>query len=277
MRARPAEQVRAHYDIERELAARLRAASREERRTLYTSLYDELFRRVPHHPQLARKEDAGATSAEVQHKMRLVGRYLRREDTFLEIGPGDCAFSFEVAERVASVIAIDVSTEVVKRRRAPPNFTLVVSDGSAIPVPTNSVDVAYSNQLMEHLHPDDAEAQLRAVFAALKPHGRYICITPSRHSGPHDVSRHFDEEATGFHLHEYSYAEICALFRKIGFVSFAAYVGGKGLYMRCPVTLLRVAERTLALLPRSIGRRLARSHAGRAVFGLNLVACKPAR
>ena len=44
---RTAAQIRAHYEIEKELASRLRGASKAERRTLYASLYDELFRAFP--------------------------------------------------------------------------------------------------------------------------------------------------------------------------------------------------------------------------------------
>ncbi len=44
---RSSEQVKEHYEIEKALATRLRESSREERRTLYASLYDELFQRVP--------------------------------------------------------------------------------------------------------------------------------------------------------------------------------------------------------------------------------------
>jgi len=44
-------QLREHYEIERELANRLRNASKEERVRLYASSYDELFLRVAHHPQ----------------------------------------------------------------------------------------------------------------------------------------------------------------------------------------------------------------------------------
>ena len=44
-----------HYRVELELAGRLRAAPRAERLSLYGPLYDELFRRVPNHPQLTRK------------------------------------------------------------------------------------------------------------------------------------------------------------------------------------------------------------------------------
>ena len=56
---RTPEQLRHHYEVERELADRLRSASREERKQLYAGVYDELFRRVPDHPQLTWREDAG--------------------------------------------------------------------------------------------------------------------------------------------------------------------------------------------------------------------------
>ena len=52
---RTPEQIREHYEIEKKLASQLRDATREERRSLYSSLYDELFRRVPSHPQLTDK------------------------------------------------------------------------------------------------------------------------------------------------------------------------------------------------------------------------------
>ncbi|MGH8742201.1 MAG: hypothetical protein ACREUN_14875, partial [Burkholderiales bacterium] len=45
-------QLREHYVTERELADRLRSAPREARIGLYPQVYDELFRRLPNHPQL---------------------------------------------------------------------------------------------------------------------------------------------------------------------------------------------------------------------------------
>ena len=47
--------IESHYRVEVELAGRLRAAPRAERLGLYGAVYDELFRRVPTHPQLTRK------------------------------------------------------------------------------------------------------------------------------------------------------------------------------------------------------------------------------
>ena len=102
------------------------------------------------------------------------------------------------------VYALDVSAEITSRVSLPSNFKLILSDGTSVPLPPESVDVAYSNQLMEHLHPDDALEQLQGIWRALRPGGVYICLTPNRVNGPHDISQYFDSVATGFHLKEYT-------------------------------------------------------------------------
>ena len=48
---RSPERLQAHYEIERELADRLRMSRREERGSLYGEIYTELFARLPDHPQ----------------------------------------------------------------------------------------------------------------------------------------------------------------------------------------------------------------------------------
>jgi hypothetical protein len=57
---------------------------------------------------------------------------------------------------------------------------------------------------MEHLHPEDALEQLQKIRRTLARGGVYVCITPNRVNGPHDVSGLFDDEARGLHLREYS-------------------------------------------------------------------------
>ena len=52
---RTPEQLREHYEIEKELATKLRESSHEERRALYASLYEELYQLVPSHSQLAQQ------------------------------------------------------------------------------------------------------------------------------------------------------------------------------------------------------------------------------
>ena len=126
---RTLQQLREHYVIEKELAERLRNASKKERRFLYSSLYDELYRRVPHHPQITRKADIKARNEAVWAQLRLLKRFLNPKFTFLEVGSGDCELAFEVATFVKKVYAIDVSEQITKSSRTPINFELIISDG----------------------------------------------------------------------------------------------------------------------------------------------------
>ena len=167
-------ELRAHYEVERELAARLRSATRAERPALYSAVYDELFRRVGSHPQRQRHSDA-----DVLGQLQALDRYLGRDSVFLEIGAGDCALSLAVADRVREVFAIEVSAEITAGVSRRANLHVVITDGVSVPVPPAAATLAYSNQVFEHLHPDDALEHLRQVFGALQPGGRYVCITPN--------------------------------------------------------------------------------------------------
>ena len=194
-----------HYEIERELADRLRRAAPAERKALYSRVYDELFSRVPDHPQNTWKNEPALQAARTARQARFLDRFLTADSVYLEVGPGDCHLALTIAQRVSRVYAVDVSELIAQNGELPANFKLIISDGVSIDVPPGTVRVAYSNQLMEHLHPDDALEQLGEIYRALGPGGVYVCITPHRFSGPHDISRFFDAEARGFHLKEYSY------------------------------------------------------------------------
>ncbi len=123
---------------------------------------------------------------------RFLRRFLRKDTVFLEIGAGTCAISLAAARFVKKVYALEVSKEVTKHVQEPENFELVLFDGFSMPVPAESISVAYSDQVMEHIHPDDAYEQLVNIYNVLVHRGIYICITPNRLNGPHDISRYFD-------------------------------------------------------------------------------------
>jgi SAM-dependent methyltransferase len=178
-------------------------------------VYDELFERVPDHPQLTRRAAAEEQAAYAQQQVALIRRILAPGGSYVEIGAGDCATVRRVAEFAGSAIAVEVSTDIIPSD-LPPNVRVAISDGVTVPVAAGSADLVYSNQLMEHLHPDDAMQQLRNIATALRPGGRYLCITPNRLTGPHDISAGFSDEARGFHLREYTYGELAATFRRAG-------------------------------------------------------------
>jgi SAM-dependent methyltransferase len=252
---RPIEQQVAQYDLEVALADRLRHASKAERGRLYGTVYDELYARTPDHSQFRKRANADTTR--IDRQFGVLKPFLGRDRVFLEVGAGDCHLSFRAAPHCRSVLAVDVSDKVADLDRAPANFTHLLSDGTSIPVAPESVDVAYSADLMEHLHPGDALEQLANIHAALRPGGIYLCSTPNRLTGPHDISALFDSVARGFHLKEYSAAELRQLMLDTGFrkVRFLVSVAGKAVFTHpCPILLEKIVER----VRRDLGVNLAR-------------------
>jgi SAM-dependent methyltransferase len=247
--ARNLADLRRHYEVEHALAERLRASTKEERRALYGQIYNELFARVPDHPQLTRKVSPERSRRKYLGEFRLIQKFTKPDSHFLEIGAGDCALSLHVAKHVRSVTAFDVSDTILKDIAAPANVQLRVFDGCEIPVEGGSIDVAYSNQVIEHLHPDDAELQLASVLRALRPGGCYVCVTPNRINGPHDISQFFDTVASGLHMKEYTYRDIDRLFRSIGYDQTRACLGVKGRFFAVPVGVIGTLESLLSLLP----------------------------
>jgi SAM-dependent methyltransferase len=271
MENRTAAQVREHYEIEKQIAERLRNSTAEERKKLYTEAYDELFRRVPHHPLLNNHSPA-EKERQIAREVSALQPFINENTIYLEIGPGDCALAIEIAKRVKKVFAIDVSSEVTKNLDAPANFELILSDGSSVPLAPESVDAAFSNQLMEHLHPDDSFRQLENVFRALKTGGAYFCITPNRLSGPHDVSRKFDSVAAGLHLKEYTVTELDRIFRQVGFAKTRVYTGAANIFL--PVWPYKIAEKLLDMLPQKFRKLLTFNKVVRFLLGVKLVGTK---
>jgi SAM-dependent methyltransferase len=254
------------YVVEKELAERLRSAAPERRAETYGEVYNELFTRFPDHPQFA--IDRAERARFVQARWRFVSRFLTANACVMEIGAGDCAFSVHAAQQVRKVVAVDVSEVIVSG--APENLEVIISDGTSIPVEPASVDLVFSDQLMEHLHPDDAAQQLENVARAIRPGGVYVCITPNRVTGPHDVSRGFDEVSTGFHLREYRARDLAPMFVNTGFSKVDFYAGGRGRYVRLPHHSAIALESAFEWLPLSVRWRL--SGAAYPVLGLNVVA-----
>jgi SAM-dependent methyltransferase len=241
---------------------------------LYGSVYDELFRRVPLHPQLTKKADPQSFNWAIDRQVRLLSPFLRSDTTFLEVGAGDCALSAAVAPRVRQVYAVDVSAEIMQNVNLPPNVETKISNGIDIPVDASSIDLAYSNQVIEHLHPDDTLEQLANIHSALSPHGLYVCVTPNRLTGPHDISKYFDDRATGFHLKEYSFGELRRRFLEVGFAQVKAVVGGRGRYVAVPPAVVELLESALGRLSPPTRRAMASRLLISGILGIRILGIK---
>lgn len=260
---RTLEQLKKQYQAEKHLASRLLNSQKEERKHLYNSLYQELYQKIPYAPELQHKDKPENIAWILNQRMQLLKNFLHQDLTFLEVGPGDCTLSMEVARHVKKVYAIDVSEEIVKSSfKLPSNFELIISDGCSINVPPGTVNLAYSHQLMEHLHPDDAAEQLNNIYLTLAPGGRYICITPNRLSGPHDTSQFFENLAAGYHLKEYTVTEMYFMFRNAGFSQVFLYKSYKDKYIKIPlsqatISLFKLVESSLGTMPFPLKRKIA--------------------
>ncbi len=265
---RPPERLIAHYELERRLADRLRAASREERSRLYSEVYSELFNSLPDHPQ---KAAVGSRPHRIAKQVRFLRPLMGRGDVYLEIGCGDALLPFALSGIAREVLGLDVTDTLVDFAAVPANFRFLKTDGVEIPLADNSVDLAHSDQLMEHLHVEDAEAQLREIHRVLRPGGHYVCTTPNGVTGPHDISMFFDEVATGMHMREYDYRSLRALMLQAGFypIKFPVVVAGYWLATP-PYWLLHGSERALQRLP----ARLRRNQLATVLMGITAVATK---
>ncbi len=234
------ELIKKHYLIERNLADKLKNADKNERKVLYKDIYNELYNKIPYHSQLVRKDQIKLKKAHIKDQIKLLNSFLDRDTNFLEIGPGDCSLSFEVSKYVNKVFAIDVSDVITKNKSIPHNFRLLLTDGSSVNIPENTISVSYSYQLIEHLHPEDAITQLCGIYRCLRKRGKYICITPHRFKGPSDISKYFDNSPKGLHLKEYTNFELYKLFKKIGFSKIQYLLRIKGNYFKISIYLVSV-------------------------------------
>ncbi|HTB12878.1 MAG TPA: class I SAM-dependent methyltransferase [Bryobacteraceae bacterium] len=255
--SRSAERLFYHYEVEKELGDRLRKAAKPDRARMYQSVYDELFSRVPDHPQVTSATKAPNTK-KIASQLRLIRPFLNRDTAFLEIGGGDCALSFQAAPLVNRAYGLEITDHLIPRP-APPNFEFVLSDGSSVGLPDNSIDLAFSFSVVEHVHPEDVIQHLAEVHRVLKPGGIYYSVTPNRLLGPHDISRYFDTVATGLHLKEYTIGELAKLYRDTGFQEVWVEKSLKSLRVPVPVPAMRLAEGIVGSMPWAVRSRLGRS------------------
>ncbi len=217
--------TRRHLEDERRWADVLRHAGAPERDERFREAYDAIHERcLAERPERLEDMMFGTDDDVVRFLAAQVGTGQR----VLEIGCGCGRASIELARRGNRVTGIDVSSVVIERARRfardVPGVDFRVASATRLGVPDASIDVAFSVDVFEHIHPDDVAAHLDAVRRALRPGGRYLVVTVNAWLGPHDVTREVkgiesfgEEPPEGFHLKEWTFAELHAALRRAGF------------------------------------------------------------
>lgn len=154
---------------------------------------------------------------------------------------------------------MDISDQRDPAGSVPDNFRLILYDGYELDeVDDDSVDICFSDQLIEHLHPDDTRFHFETVKRILRPGGKYVFRTPHAMSGPFDVSMFFSDEAQCFHLKEWTYTEMRSLLDEVGFSPFHTYWQARRTKVRLPYPYFATCEWVLRRMPGRSRRTAAR-------------------
>ena len=122
-----------------------------------------------------------------RHLCRYLSRWIRPEDEVLELGAGWCDFANHVQAR--RVVAMDLDATV--QRAAASHVTAVVGDCTDLDrFGTDSFDVVFASNLLEHLTRDDSARLLAGARRVLRAGGRLILMQPNFRLNP---GRYFDD------------------------------------------------------------------------------------
>ena len=153
-----------------------------------------------------------------------IGKTTRR---IYEIGSGKGALIYQLARTGYLCRGTEITRERgSKHVREHENLSWNTSDGVHLDQfeESASYDVVISNQVIEHIHPDDLSDHFQGVRTILTKGGRYILTTPHKLVGPSDVSMVFKcDRPMGMHLKEYSNGDLSKMLRGAGFSKVASF------------------------------------------------------
>jgi 2-polyprenyl-3-methyl-5-hydroxy-6-metoxy-1,4-benzoquinol methylase len=257
--------ILSHWELEKQLTQELLSSTPENRWETFDRSYSRLYSELDWLNRFVH-EARPIVADDMQHGEWYTAIGAPPLEIY-EIGSGKGDLISYLARRGFRCKATEITPErgEILADDGVPNLTWGVSDGVHLDSfeGAASYDVVISDQVLEHLHPDDIDTHLRGALQILKPGGRYIFRTPHRFSGPHDVSRVFKcDSPLGMHLKEYSYREFVSAVRQAGFKrAYYAFIPTRGaasqrvlggLYLRVLMTI----EVLLSLVPTHKARRL---------------------
>ena len=281
------EMILHHWALERRLTSELLASDPEHRWEVFERCYTMLYSELGWLNELI---DTASPPCEIDGAddwCRLIGPPPKR---VYEVGSGKGRLIAALANRGYDCTATEITRERGSRwTAARQSLRWTNSDGVHFErfEASGSFDAVISDQVIEHLHPDDLVDHFRGVYTILKPGGRYVFGTPHAFEGPFDVSRVFGtDRAEGMHLKDTPTGSCTPHFAGPGSVGSAAFrlpravrarFGGRPFPIpsRAYRLYLCSVERMIAPLRCHWRRRAARAlRVGLWTSGITLVAIK---
>lgn len=207
------EEAKAHARLEGELTDKVLRSTPEDRWQVFSDSYGRLFSELPWLN--------GETIAKEDKSFRTWARIVGKGKKVLEIGSGHGDLIRFLARLGNSCYATEITKE--RGEKFVPDSDGIVwekTDGVNLSrfVPESSFDFVLSDQVFEHLHPDDHLIHLTEAYKVLSDQGQYVLRTPHRSTGPSDLSRVFGlDEPVFLHLWEPDYVYMASLMKQAGF------------------------------------------------------------
>lgn len=207
--------LRRHLAVELAVADRLLAAPPHARTAAFAEGYERIYRELWWFGEAERR--AEGAPPDISPWRAAIGSPPAR---VYEVGSGEGALARALGAEGYHVTATDISAARGGARAAAGNVRWGETDGVHLSrfAEPGTFDAVISDQVVEHLHPDDLLEHLRGARDLLRPGGCYAFRTPHGPSGPYDSSLVFGlPVALGTHLREYSFGERVQALRIAGF------------------------------------------------------------
>ena len=163
-------------------------------------------------------------------QLRLLQRFLSPATTFLELCADDYALALTIAHQVKRTYAVlDVSAVPTTGQRLPANFHLALAQRASVPVPSSSIEVAYTRCRLDLLRPAEVLDLLAEIYRALAPRGTFLCVAART---------------------TYTITQLRAMLHKVGFRRVTQYACWRDAYVPLPGSVLRLLEAALAAFTR---------------------------
>lgn len=216
--------VLAHWELEKDLTKELLESNSENRWEVFERAYTKLYSKLQQQNPLLQEN---------RQTLETKDENLDKYETWIQIIGSPPKKIYEIGSGRGEMIAYFAqcgfeckATEITKERgskyvtEASPCLSWGNSDGVHLDnfEQTEFYDLVVSNQVIEHLHPEDLIVHFKSAYKILIKQGRYIFTTPHCHTGPHDISAIFGyDNPKGMHLKEYTYKELSDSLKLAGY------------------------------------------------------------
>lgn len=186
-----------------------------------------------------------------EYRLKIFKKFLYNR-SIIDIGCGDGTFLKAISNNIIhkKLVGIDIFKfnegkfgDIVLKNKDIIKFNL-----------KEKFDIAFSDNVLEHIPPQDISIHLECIRRILNKNGKLIIITPNKIFGPHDITRIIDNtytnkiESKGSHLKEYSYSELYDILTETGFKKIYSLIPIKFINLNINIKFLKYIEKSPKLI-----------------------------